>query len=67
LYSPDYNQIEHLWKKVKTKATHNPYFDQFSKLVISVVAALSSFDEQPQEIPCLMGFYASLVTSSPAA
>jgi transposase len=56
-YSPDYNPIEYLWKKVKTKATHNRYFAQFSKLVSSVEAVLSSFDEQPQEILHLMGFY----------
>jgi transposase len=27
--SPDYNPIEYLWKKVKTKATHNRYFAEF--------------------------------------
>ena len=66
-YSPDYNPIEHLWKKVKTKATHNRYFAQFSKLVSSVEAALSVFDEQPQEILHLMGFYTPSLTNTPAA
>ena len=65
-YSPDYNPIEYLWKKVKTKATHNRYFAQFSKLVSSVETALSSFDEQPQEILHLMGFYTQ-VSASPLA
>jgi transposase len=63
-YSPDYNPIEYLWKKVKTKATHNRYFAEFSKLVRSVEDALSSFDAQPQEILRLMGLYTD---SRPAA
>ncbi len=66
-YSPDYNPIEYLWKKVKTKATHNRYFAQFSKLVNSVEAALSSFDEQPQEILHLMGFYTQSSANPSAA
>jgi transposase len=35
-YSPDYNPIEYLWKKVKTAATHNRYFEDFAKLTTSV-------------------------------
>ena len=35
-YSPDYNPIEYLWKKVKAEATHNRYFEEFAKLVQSV-------------------------------
>jgi transposase len=65
-YSPDYNPIEYLWKKVKTKATHNRYFAQFAKLVSTVEEALSSFDEQPQEILHLMGFYTQSAASTPA-
>jgi transposase len=34
--SPDYNPIEYLWKKVKTKTTHNRYFPEFVKLARSV-------------------------------
>ena len=30
-YSPDYNPIEYLWKKVKTEATHNRYFPESVK------------------------------------
>jgi transposase len=66
-YSPDYNPIEYLWKKVKTKATHNRYFAQFAKLVSSVEAALSSFDEHPQEILHLMGFYTESRSNPSAA
>ena len=66
-YSPDYNPIEHLWKKVKTKATHNRYFAEFAKLIGSVEEALSSLDAQPQEILHLMGFYTPLITNPSAA
>ncbi len=31
-YSPDFNPIEHLWKKVKKEATHLKYFPDFSHL-----------------------------------
>jgi transposase len=31
-YSPDFNPIEHLWKKVKKEATHLKYFPDFSQL-----------------------------------
>jgi transposase len=30
-YSPDFNPIEHLWKKVKKEATHLKYFPDFSQ------------------------------------
>jgi len=39
-YPPDYNPIEYLWKKVKTKTTHNRYFAEFLKLVNSTYEAL---------------------------
>lgn len=66
-YSPDYNPIEYLWKKVKTKATHNRYFAEFAKLVRSVEEALSTLDAQPQEILHLMGFYTPSRTDSAVA
>jgi len=28
-YSPDYNPIEHLWKNMKKRTTHNRYFPEF--------------------------------------
>ncbi len=56
-YSPDYNPIEHLWKKVKTKATHNRYFADFSQLVQAVERALAYFDTKADEILGLMGVY----------
>ena len=56
-YSPDYNPIEYLWKKVKTKATHNRYFEEFVKLVRSVEDALAVLASQTDEIRRLMGLY----------
>ena len=56
-YSPDYNPIEYLWKKVKTKATHNRYFAEFVKLVNSVEEALHVLVTQSDEILRLMGVY----------
>jgi len=56
-YSPDYNPIEYLWKKVKTNATHNRYFAEFVKLVKSVEEALKLLATQTTEILRLMGIY----------
>jgi transposase len=56
-YSPDYNPIEHLWKKIKTQVTHNRYFAEFVKLVQSVEEALKLLATQSAEILRLMGFY----------
>ena len=56
-YSPDYNPIESLWKKVKTKATHNRYFAEFVMLINSVEEALHVLASQADEILRLMGVY----------
>jgi transposase len=56
-YSPDYNPIEYLWKKVKTAATHNRYFHEFVKLIASVDKALDVLSTQANEILHLMGVY----------
>jgi len=56
-YSPDYNPIEFLWKKVKTKARHNRYFAEFAKLIHSVEEALALLASQTEEIVRLMGVY----------
>lgn len=61
-YSPDYNPIEYLWKKVKTKATHNRYFAEFVKLVKSVEEALHVLATQSDEILRLMGVYTKHLT-----
>lgn len=56
-YSPDYNPIEYLWKKVKSKATHNRYFAEFVQLLKSVEEALQVLATQTNEILRLMGMY----------
>jgi transposase len=66
-YSPDYNPIEHLWKKVKVKATHNRFFPEFAKLVHSVQDAFAFFDNHADEILALMGFYTHRPSGLPAA
>ena len=60
-YSPDYNPIEYLWKKVKTKSTHNRYFAEFVKLVQSVEEALKILASQADEIKRLMTVYTQLM------
>jgi len=66
-YSPDYNPIEYLWKKVKTNATHNRYFAEFVKLVKSVDQALKVFATQSTEILRLMGIYTKHLADPSAA
>jgi transposase len=56
-YSPDYNPIEFLWKKMKHRATHNKYFAEFADLVKSVNEGLAYFAEQAAEIQALIGLY----------
>ena len=56
-YSPDYNPIEFLWKKMKHRATHNQYFPKFEDLIKSVDEALAHFASRAAEIKNLMGLY----------
>lgn len=58
-YSPDYNPIEFLWKKMKRRATHNQYFPEYANLVSAVDDALAHFASQSAEIKSLMGLYVS--------
>lgn len=41
-YSPDYNPIEKLWKKIKQNYTHLHYFDTYEDLVTQVEKAMIS-------------------------
>jgi transposase len=66
-YSPDYNPIEYLWKKVKTLATHNRYFAEFVMLVQSVDLALKVLATQSTEILRLMGIYTMHLAAPSAA
>jgi len=56
-YSPDYNPIEYLWRKVKKEATHNKYFAAFEHLVHSVDKTLAAFTQRAQEVLNLFGCY----------
>ena len=56
-YSPDFNPIEHLWKKVKKEATHLKHFPEFTDLQHEVDRALLHFAQTPREITVLMARY----------
>lgn len=59
-YSPDFNPIEKLWKKIKEKGTHLVYFPTFDSLVKKVHDVLGVFDHAKQEVLALFGFYDNL-------
>ena len=56
-YSPDFNPIEYLWKKVKKLATLLKYFPEFTLLQAAVDTALLHLAQTPQEIMLLMTRY----------
>jgi transposase len=56
-YSPDYNPIEFLWRKVKKAATHNKYFEQFEQIIVSVDKAMAYFAQQTEAVLGLFGLY----------
>src|ERR671928_424196 len=56
-YSPDFNPIEHLWKKVQKEATHLKYFPAFPDLQAEVERALLHFAHTTHEITVLMVRY----------
>jgi transposase len=56
-YSPDFNPIEFLWKKLRKRATHLKYFAAFANLMQKVDDALLHFANTPSEIVSLMGLY----------
>ncbi len=59
-YSPDYNPIEMLWKKIKEKETHLHYFPTFQSLKNRVNEALLHFGNMKDEVLSLFGLYDSL-------
>lgn len=59
-YSPDFNPIEKLWKKIKEKDTHLHYFPTFDSLKKKVNSALIRFKNLPHEVLSLFGFYDEL-------
>ncbi len=63
-YSPDYNPIEKLWKKVKQKGTHLHYFPTFESLKDKVHESLRFFEKAPNEVLSLFGFYRDMNVTS---
>ena len=59
-YSPDFNPIEKLWKKIKTEETHLQYFPTFDDLKDKVDSALLNFSQKGREILALFGFYTNM-------
>ena len=66
-YSPDYNPIEHLWKALKKRTTHNRYFAEFTDLCTSVDEGLAYFRAHPAEVKRLMGLYLEQTADCPLA
>ena len=60
VYSPDYNPIEKLWKKIKEKGIHLCYFPTFEDLKNKVNEMLSLFGDSKKEVLSLFGFYDDL-------
>jgi transposase len=58
-YSPDFNPIEALWKKVKQTGTHLKYFETFEALTDQVDLLLTLFENEAKEVLKLFGFYNS--------
>lgn len=63
-YSPDYNPIEQLWKKIKKEGTHNQYFPHFQDLKGKVDEVLTYFQTQAKEVLSLMLSYKELVPAA---
>ena len=63
-YSPDYNPIEKLWKKVKKEGTHLHYFPTFAALTDKVEQALLKFANTPAEILALCSLPTDLVKAA---
>lgn len=59
-YSPDFNPIEKLWKKIKISGTHLKYFPSFESLVKTVDSMLIHFENIGEEVLSLFGFYNEL-------
>jgi transposase len=59
-YSPDFNPIEMLWKKIKQQGTHLKYFPTFESLVQKVEDMIIAFSDSASEILSLFGLYEKL-------
>ena len=59
-YSPDFNPIEGLWKKIKKETTHNVYFETLEALWDSLISQFKWFRKNKSEVQSLFGFYENL-------
>jgi len=63
-YSPDYNPIEMLWKKIKVTGTHLTYFPTFDDLKSKVNEMLDIFSDAKNEVLSLFGLYEPLMITN---
>ena len=63
-YSPDYNPIERLWKKIKPSHLHRHYFPTFSDLKDKVQEAMLKYQDLQDEILKRFGFYRKFKTAT---
>lgn len=56
-YSPDFNPIEMLWKKIKQQGVHLKYFPKFEDLKNTVDEMLLEFGNACEEVLSLFGLY----------
>jgi len=61
-YSPDFNPIEKLWKKVKRAGTHMKHFPTYEHLKACVDYILAEFANKPEEI---LSLFTSLKERAP--
>ena len=66
-YSPDYNPIEKLWKKIKQHETHLHYFATYEALTAKVESALLKFMQKQEEILALCGLSAEQMSAGMSA
>lgn len=60
-YSPDYNPIEKLWKKIKQKGVHLVHFPDFDSLKTKVNKMLDVFSNAKNEVLAICGFYQKMI------
>lgn len=56
-YSPEFNPIEQVWRKIKRNFTHNMFFEEFKDLKETINTALKQLKKNPEEILSLFTKY----------
>ena len=62
-YSPDFNPIEKLWKKIKQTHIHLHYFPTFNDLKNKVQEAMLEYQNLQDKVLALFGFYRKFKTT----